>query len=150
MQTTVLIENASVLIAVGAALHKTHKAVLLAIMIAILAHMAFDNALLANCNPAQSIEGNVKYYFSTSLFFLAMFGLFIAKGVKSSKLSVIMAGCMIAQAILSFFVALNGAVISGVYFPEFDFIYWMHESFNKAIWIVECIVVYVAAYTESK
>lgn len=149
MQTTVLIENAFTLIVVGMAMHKSNKTVLLAIFIALISHMAFDNALLSFYSPATSAADNVSYYWLTSLFFLAMFGLFMAKGVRSSRLSMIMAGCMIAQAVLSFMVSINGAILDGVQIPEFDFVYFMHESFNKVIWIIECIVVYIATVTES-
>lgn len=150
MQTTVLIENAFVLVVVGMALYKSHKAVLLTTLIALLSHMAFDNAILNHYNPAQSIVDNMSYYWLTSLFFLSMFGLFMANGLRASKLSLIMAGCMIAQSILSFAVAINGAVLNGVQLPEFELIYYAHESFNKAIWIIECIVCYAAVTTESK
>lgn len=148
MQTTVLIENAAVMIAIGVALHRSHKAVLLLALIAVVAHMAFDNILLMRYNPYESIADNMAYYWLTSLFFLAMFGMFMYRGVKTSKLSIIMAGCMIAQAIFSFFVAVNGGSINGIQLPEFDFIYTAHELFNKAIWIIECIIVYAAATTE--
>mgnify|MGYP003677690179 FL=1 len=148
MQTTVLIENAVVLVVIGMSLHKSGKGVLLAMLIAALAHMAFDNSLLTHYSPAQSIADNVSYHWMTSLFFLAMFGLFMANGVKTTKLSFVMAGCMLAQSVLSFAVSINGAVFDGSVFPEFEFIYFAHESFNKAIWIVECIVVYAALTTD--
>ena len=119
MQTTVLIENAVVLVVIGMSLHKSGKGVLLAMLIAALAHMAFDNSLLTHYNPAQSIADNVSYHWMTSLFFLAMFGLFMANGVKTTKLSFVMAGCMLAQSVLSFAVSINGAPISIVQIAGF-------------------------------
>lgn len=147
MQTTVLIENAAVLLAIGVALHRTQKVILLMCLVVVVAHMAVDNYLLFAFNPLSSIENNTSYYWLTSLFFLGSFGVFM---YRQTKLSIIMAGCMITQAILSFAVAINGAMVGGVQLPDVDFIYSAHELFNKGIWIVECIIVYAATTTSDE
>ena len=145
--TTVLIENAILLICVGYAFSKSRKAVLLTCLFAVVLHMTVDNLLLASLDIRGSNYDNMIYYWSMSFLFLALFGSFL---VRITKLSLIFAGCMLSQSFLSFLMAINGAQLNGATFPEYGIIYSIHESFNAVIWIVECITVWVAMTSARK
>ena len=147
MLTTVLIENAFTIVVVGTAFRKSRKIVLLAMIIALISYMGFNNYLLAGIDPANSVSENETYYTLHSLFFLAMFGLFIS---NVTKLSIIMSGLMLIQSILCFLMSINGGVIDNFQMPEYNFIYQAHEWFNSLIWGAECIVVYAATFTGGK
>ena len=144
MISTVLIENAISLVVVGAAYHKARKIVVLTVIMALMCHMGFDYYLLADLRPAESIKDNQMYYMLSSLFFLAMFGLFIS---NATRLSIIMAGFMITQSILCFLMSINGGAFDGVHLPEYEIIYQVHSWFNNLIWIAECVVVYASVFT---
>ena len=134
MISTVLIENAISLVIVGAAYHKARKIVVFTMILALISHMGFDYFLLADLSPKTSVEDHESYYMLSSLFFLAMFGLFIS---NVTRLSIIMAGFMITQSILCFLMSINGGAFDGV-----------HAWFNNLIWIAECILVHVAVYQD--
>jgi len=146
-ETTVFIENAIVFVALGYALNKTRKAVLLIALVAVFMHMLFDNVLMNTLNIYGSNYDNMVYYWLTSFFFLFLFGVFL---LRMTRLSMVLAGCMLAQSVLSFMMAINGAALNGVTLPEYDMIYVMHEVFNSCIWVVELIVVWIATTTVRK
>lgn len=143
-ETTVLIENAALLVAVGIAFNKSRKAVLLICLFAIVAHMLVDNLLLTTLDIYTSNQDNMIYYWSMSFLFLALFGAFL---FRITKLSLVFAGCMLSQSILSFLMAINGAQLNGATLPEYDMIYTIHETFNSVIWVIECIAVWLAMTT---
>ena len=145
--TTVLIENAILLICVGYAFSKSRKAVLAICLFAVVLHMTVDNLLLSTLDLEESNYDNMIYYWSMSFLFLALFGSFL---VRITKLSLIFACCMLSQSFLSFLMAINGAQLNGATLPEYGIIYSIHESFNAVIWIVECITVWVAMTTARK
>lgn len=147
MQESVLIENIFVLFVTGYAFHKTKKAVLATSFFAIVFYILFNIALLSHLSPEVNNTDHSMYYWLTSLLFTGLFGVFMA---RQTRLSVIMGGCVLAQAILAFFMALNGAVLGSYILPEFNIVYLIHESFNSAIWIIECLVIYVATTTDKK
>ena len=147
LETTVLIENALLFVAVGYAFNKCRKAVLLICLFAVVAHMLADNLLLATLDIYNSNYDNMIYYWSMSFLFLALFGSFL---IRITKLSLVFAGCMLSQSLLSFLMAINGAQLNGATLPEYDIIYFIHDSFNSVIWIVECIAVWVAMTTLKK
>jgi hypothetical protein len=140
-----LIENVFVMFAMVYAVFKTRKGVLVTAFFATLGYIIFNLILLNHLQPTISNADNSMYYWLISLYFTGVFGVFM---FRQTRLSVILGGCVLAQAILSFFMALNGAVMGGYLLPEFDFVYTIHKSFNGVIWIIECIVVYVAATTD--
>lgn len=144
MTTTVLVENAVTLVAVGLALHRTRKLVLLTVLFAVQVHMGADNLLMHLYNPTLSRENHTIYYWFLSFFFLVLSGMFM---VRPTRLSILIAGCVLIQAIISFVMAMNGAVINNLVFPEFSFIYGLHELINDILYVIEWIIVYVAATT---
>lgn len=147
LDTTVLIENALLFVAVGYAFNKSRKAVLLMCLFAVVAHMLADNVLLANLDIYNSNYDNMIYYWSMSFLFLALFGLFLT---RITKLAVVFAACMLSQSFLSFLMAINGAELNNATLPEYDMIYTIHESFNSVIWVIECITAWVAMTTKQK
>ena len=147
MQTTVLIENALTLIIVGTAFHKTKKRVLLILVLSLLAYMGFNHALLLELQPGVFIGDYQSYYTLVSLFFLACFGLFV---VNVTKLNLIMAGLMLSQAIICFAMAINGATIDGLKFPDLKIINTLHLLFNSCVWVAECCIVYFATFTDEE
>jgi hypothetical protein len=142
-----LIENIFVIAAMGYALYRTRKAVLVTAFFAVIFYVVFNLILLSYLQPALSNTDNSMYYWLTSLFFTGVFGAFM---VRQTKLSVILGGCVLAQAVLSFFMALNGAILVNYVLPEFEMVYVIHKSFNSVIWIIECLVVYTAVTTDNK
>lgn len=145
MQESMLIENILVIFAMAYAVYKTRKGVLLTAFFATLGYVIFNLVLLNNLEPKISNSDNTMYYWLISLYLTGVFGVFM---YRQTRLSVILGGCVLAQAILAFFMALNGAVMGNHVLPEFDFVYVIHESFNGVIWIIECLVVYVATTTD--
>ena len=144
LETTVLIENALLFVAVGYAFSRSRKTVLLTCLFAVVAHMAADNVLLANLDIHESNYDNMIYYWAMSFLFLALFGAFL---VRITRLSLVFAGCMLSQSFLSFLMAINGAELNGAILPEYGIIYSIHETFNSVIWVIECIAVWVAMTT---
>lgn len=141
MTTTVLPENAVTLIILGIAFWKSGgKLLILLCILSVIMHMGIDWALLNQMDP-ESMNGNITYYWIMSLFFLSMFGLFF---LQMSKLAVWLAGLMLFQCVISMAMALNGAVFVEVTIPEFELIYLLHSAFNDTIWIVECIIAWIA------
>ena len=147
LDTTVLIENALLFVAVGYAFNKSRKAVLLICLFAVVIHMLADNLLLAALDIYTSNYDNMIYYWAMSFLFLGLFGVFLT---RITKLSIIFAGCMLSQSILSFLMAINGAELNNARLPEYDMIYTIHETFNSVIWVIECIAVWVAMTTVRK
>lgn len=141
--TTVLPENAAALIIIGVAFWRSGgKFLILLCMLVIIMHIGFDWALLMKFDPASSASDNIMYYWLTSLFFMAVAPLFY---LQNTKLSVSLSGFMLAQMVLCFLMAINGAEFQEVTIPEFESIYLLHEAFNGSIWIVECVIAWIAA-----
>lgn len=147
MLTTVLIENATTLVVVGTAYQRSRKAILAVMIVALVSYMGFNNYLLSGLDPLSSISDHDNYYMLNSLFFLSMFGLFIS---NITKLSIIMAGFMITQAVLCFLMSINGGVIDNIHMPGYNFIYQVHDWFNSLIWSAECVIVYAAVTTRDE
>lgn len=142
MTTTVLPENAVTLIILGIAFWKSGgKFLILLCILSIIMHAGLDWVLLKELDP-ESMSGNITYYWVMSLFFLSMFGLFF---LQMSKLAVWLAGLMLFQCVISMAMSLNGAVFADVTLPEFELVYLLHSMFNDTIWVVECIIAWIAA-----
>lgn len=141
--TTVLPENALTLIILGIALWKSGgKFLILLCIIVNIVYSGFDWALTKQFDPELSISGNMSYYWITSMFFMTVSTLFY---LQNTKLSIYLAGFMLLQAVLCLAVAVNGAIFVEVTVPEYELIYLLHSTFNDTIWIVECIIAWIAA-----
>ena len=138
MYTTVLIENAILLMVCGYAFHEHRKAPYLMLIVANVLYMAFDNALIVTLDIETVNQDHTIYYMAISLYFLIWFMLF---GLRLTKINLIFAGCMLTQAFMSFIMAVNGATLNSARLPEYDIVYDIQRLTSSLVWVVEILTV---------
>ena len=137
MNSTVMIENVLLLLATAYAFNKYRLEPYLILLIANLGYMYFDY-IIFNSLDVTSNHGNMIYYMLNAAFYICMFGLFMT---NITYITLILGSCMLIQALLSWLIGVNGAVLGSVTLPNYDIIYTIHALVNSMIWVVEILVV---------
>lgn len=138
MSTTVLIENAILLVCTGYAFNKRRYKTLLLLMLANVMFMLVDNILLNIYDIYTVNYDHTSYYVLLSFFFITMTGLFLH---RITGMGLVFAGCMLIQSFSCFLMAINGVQLNGASLPEYDIIYVIHGLINAVVWVVEIFTV---------
>lgn len=112
------------------------------IMMLIVQYVSFSGFDWAATNELYPYDSKILYYWFMSMFFIVWFGIWI---MNNTKLTIWLAGLCLIQASLAMLMAINGETFNEMVFQEYEIIYTIHERFNDLVWVVECIIAWIAA-----